>query len=167
MRDLTRANIKRPAYLVLEEMGVECFTPKTKKLFVVRGKRELREVPFIHDLLFIYDTRKKVDSIVDQINTLQYRFLRNTSRTPMTIRKREMEQFIKAAEKSEHPLFYKPNEVTPEMCKRKIRIIGGSFDGYIGVLLTTRGSKVKRLLVELPMLIAVSVEVKPEYIQLL
>ena len=53
------------------------------------------------------------------------------------------------------------------MVTRKIRIIGGKLDGYIGTLLTTRGSKHKRLLVKLPMFLAASVEVEPEFIQLI
>ena len=53
------------------------------------------------------------------------------------------------------------------MRNRKIRIIGGPLDGYEGNLVTTRGTTVKRLLVELPMLLAAAVEVEPEYIQLL
>lgn len=53
------------------------------------------------------------------------------------------------------------------MLNRKIRIIGGQLDGYIGTLVTTRGSKTKRLLVELPMLLAAAVEVNTEYIQLI
>ena len=66
----------------------------------------------------------------------------------------------------DNPKFYSPNEVTPDMRNRQIRIIGGQLDGYIGTLVTTRGSKTKRLLVELPTLLAASVEVEPEYIQL-
>ena len=53
------------------------------------------------------------------------------------------------------------------MRNRRIRIIGGLLDGYEGSLVTVRGSRVKRLLVEIPMLLAASVEVEPEYIQLL
>ena len=52
------------------------------------------------------------------------------------------------------------------MLNRKIRIVGGPLDGYEGTLQTVRGSKVKRLLVELPGLLSVAVEVEPEYIQL-
>lgn len=52
------------------------------------------------------------------------------------------------------------------MHNRSIRIIGGLLDGYEGTLITTRGSRVKRLLVELPNLLAVGVEVNPDYIQL-
>ena len=46
--------------------------------------------------------------------------------------------------------YYLPEEITPEMHNRPIRIVGGPLDGYEGTLLTTRGSKVKRLLVEIP-----------------
>lgn len=53
------------------------------------------------------------------------------------------------------------------MYGHKIRIVGGTLDGYEGYLLTTRGSKVKRLLVELENYLAVSVEVLPEFIQLI
>ena len=53
------------------------------------------------------------------------------------------------------------------MYRRRIRIVGGTLDGYEGRLLTTRGSKVRRLLVELKGFLAVGVEVNPEYIKLL
>ena len=52
------------------------------------------------------------------------------------------------------------------MVNRSIRIVGGPLDGYEGTLLTTRGSKVKRLMVSLPGLLTVGVEVNPEYIQI-
>ena len=48
-----------------------------------------------------------------------------------------------------------------------IRIIGGPFEGYEGRLLTTRGSKVKRLLVELPNFFSVGVEVNPDLIEII
>jgi len=50
---------------------------------------------------------------------------------------------------------------------RKIRIVGGPLDGYEGNLITTRGSKVKRLMIKLQDFFAAGVEVNPEYIQLI
>lgn len=85
----------------------------------------------------------------------------------MTVGDKEMEDFKKAVEASESPQYYRPQDITPEMRKRRIRIIGGTLDGYEGCLLTVRGSKVKRLLVEIPTLLAASVEVNPDYIQLI
>ena len=46
-------------------------------------------------------------------------------------------------------------------------IVGGRLDGYEGRLKTTRGSRVKRLIVELPGLLAAGVEVDAQYIRLL
>lgn len=53
------------------------------------------------------------------------------------------------------------------MLHHRIRIVGGTLSGYEGYLQSTRGSKVKRLLVEIPSLLTAAVEVAPEYIQLL
>ena len=119
----------------------------------------------MHDLIFVYAAREILDPIVAKINTFQYRYLRE--RLPMTVRKKDMERFIKAVEHSESPRYYRIDELTSDMFRRRIRIIGGQLDGYEGYLLTMRGSKVKRLLVELPTLLAAAVEVEPEYVQLI
>ena len=75
-----------------------------------------------------------------------------------------LDYFMKAVETSESPQYFRPVDITPVMRKWKIRIIGGPLDGYEGHLITVRGSKVKRLLVELPALLAATVEVEPDFI---
>ncbi len=165
MRDLTRPNAKLPAYLLLDKLNFRYFTPMIWKLFCHQGKRERRQVPFMHDLLFVYSCRSILDPLVEQIPTLQYRFLRKTYRQPMVVRTQDMERFMQAVHATDSPRFYLPSELTALSCGRKIRIIGGSLHLCEGKLLTIRGSKVKRLLVELPGLLSVGVEVKPEYIE--
>lgn len=167
MRDLTRPNAKIPAYRMLQEQNIRCFTPMTCKLFVRNGKRERRAVPFIHDLLFVYDTRSVLNPIVERISTLQYRYLRGAYCCPMTVPLADMERFISAVESVPTPHYYRPEEITLDMLHHRIRIMGGALSGYEGYLQSTRGSKVKRLLVEIPSLLTAAVEVAPEYIQLL
>lgn len=167
MRDLTRHNAKYPAYKLLEDMKIEIFTPMVHKLVVRQGKRVPVQVPFMQDLLFVHDSRRNLDPIVERISTLQYRFLRDGYRTPMTVRDEDMEHFIHAVKSSLSPRFYKPQEVTSDMIGKRVRIIGGPFDGHVGALQKLQGSRVKRLFVELADLLIVSVEVDPEYIQLL
>lgn len=162
MRDLTRSNAKLPAYQMLDDLGIKNYTPKVQKIIVRKGKRECKKVPFIHDLLFVHDSRRIIDPIVENVHTFQYRFLKG--RMPMTVREKDMDYFMKAVETSESPQYFRPEDITPEMRKRKIRIIGGPLDGYEGHLITVRGSKVKRLLVELPALLAATVEVEPDFI---
>lgn len=167
MRDLKRRNAKQPAYLMFKDKGIEFFTPMVHKLLTIHGKREDREVPFMQDLLFVKETKEKLDIIVEAIPTLQYRYKLGVQHTPIVVRNTDMERFIKAVEATENPKYYRPEEITPYMLNRKIRIIGGQLDGYTGTLVTTRGSKTKRLLVELPMLLAAAVDVETEFIQLI
>lgn len=167
MRDLKRSNARQPAYKLFEALNMECFTPKVEKLFVEKGRRVRRMVPFMQDLLFVRDTRRNIDRVVEKTPTLQYRYILGVSHTPMIVKNAEMECFIRAVQLSESPHYYAPGEITVAMRNRKIRIIGGHLDGYEGYLITTRGSKVKRLLVEIPALLAATVEVQPEYIQLI
>ena len=167
MRDLKRRNAKLPAYKMLEGMGIECFTPMVNSFYTVNGKREAHEVPFMQDLLFVKDTRQRLDPIVEATPTLQYRYKLGVQHTPIVVSNADMERFIKAVKSTDNPKYYRLDEITPDMKNRQIRIIGGSLDGYTGTLVTMRGSKVKRLLVELPGLLAAAVEVQPEYIQVI
>ncbi len=167
MRDLKRFNAKLPAYKMLGDMGIEIFTPMVWKVAVQHGKRIPQEVPFMQDLLFVHSSREILDPIVERVDTLQYRFLRDGKRTFMTVKDADMERFKKAVGTALNPRFYAPQEITPDMVGKKVRIIGGLLDGYEGHLQKLQGSAVKRLFVELPNLLTASVEVQPEFIQLL
>ena len=167
LRDLKRPNAKQPAYKLLEkEHKMEVFTPKKEKIVTQKGKRVKMEVPFIPDLLFVHDALDNIDPIVEKTETLQYRYRTGGEHyEPIVVPDTDMERFIYAVNNSESLKYYLPEEVSPQMYGRQICIVGGPFDGYEGNLLTMRGSKAKRLLVELKGLLAVGVEVEPEYIQ--
>ncbi len=165
MRDLKRANAKRPAYKLLEENRIKVFVPMKWHLVIRQGKNVREEVPFMPDLLFVHDMRENLDTLVNKIPTLQYRWLRNTWREPMTVPDADMNRFILAIRASNDTRYYLPEEITTEMYGRKIRIVGGPLNGYEGSLITTRGSKVKRLMIRLQNFLAAGVEVNPEYIQ--
>ena len=167
MRDLKRRNAKLPAYKLLESLGIKVFTPMVWKLVVRHGKRSREEVPFMQDLLFVHDTRQAVDPIVEKYGTVQYRYVRGGYKVPMTVREADMQRFIHAVESSENPRYYTPKEITPDMIGREVRIVGGPLDGYEGHLQKMQGVRVKRLFVEIPSILTASVEVQPEYIQLI
>ena len=167
MRDLKRGNAKQPAYKLLGELKIRFFTPMVWKLRIRQGKRVRQQVPFMPDLLFVYDSRKVLDPLVEQIATLQYRFVKGGNHQPMTVRNADMERFIRAVDAMNNPCFYTPEEINPDMIGKKVRIVGGLLDGYEGCLQKMQGSRIKRLFVELPNLLTATVEVQPEFIQLL
>lgn len=167
MRDLKRGNAKQPAYKLLGELKIRFFTPMVWKLRIRQGKRVRQQVPFMPDLLFVYDSRKVLDPLVEQIATLQCRFIKGGNRQPMTVRNADMERFIRAVDAMNNPCFYTPEEINPDMLGKKVRIVGGLLDGYEGCLQKMQGSRIKRLFVELPNLLTATVEVQPEFIQVL
>ena len=166
LRDLKRANAKNPAYKTLSAQGFEVFTPMRWRVVTRLGRRVREEVPLIQELLFVHTGRDLLDPVIEQLDTLQYRYVRgSTYCDPMRVRDNDMERFIRAVRSTDTPRYYLPEELTPAMYGRKIRIVGGPLDGCEGSLLTVRGSKVRRLLIDIPALLAVSVEVNPDYIQ--
>lgn len=167
MRDLKRSNAKQPAYKMLSDLKFEVFTPMTWKLHNIKGKQIRKEVPIIPSLLFVYTSKNLLDKIVAKINTLQYRFVCDGHHSPMTVRDKEMQQFIHAVKSTLNPRIYTPTEITPEMIGKKVRIIGGPLDNYEGFLQKLQGSRNKRLFVELPGLFTASVEVQRDFIQVL
>lgn len=160
MRDLKRANAKNPAYAMLAEKGFEVFTPMTTRVSERGGKKERREVPFIQDLLFVKSTREELDPVVERTETLQYRFLKGHAYgTAMVVPDHEMDSFIVAVRSVATPRYYHLDEITPEMYGARVRIIGDSrLDGLEGTILKIKGARKKRILIELPGLLAAAVE---------
>lgn len=166
MRDLKRANALHPAYRQLAEEGFEVYTPMQ---WVVRtgtnGRRRRERVPFVRDLLFVRSTRSLLDPVVRATATLQYRFMRGAAfGTALTVRDTDMARFMGATAADESARFYSPDELTAQMYGRRIRIVGGPLDGYQGRLLSVKGMRKRRLIVELPGLLTAAVEVDPDFI---
>lgn len=167
LRDLKRPNAKLPAYRQLSESHFDVFTPMREQIRVRGGRRERRMAPYIPSLLFVRSSRELLDPVIETVPTIQYRFPKGGGyMQPMTVPDDDMERFIRVVKASENPRYYLPEELPKSFCGREIRIVGGPLDGCEGRLLTIRGSKKRRLLVELPDFFYVGVEVSPEFIEL-
>ena len=166
MRDLSRRNSNRMAHHELRDAGLEVFTPMMEMLLTIRGKKQRRNVPVIQDLLFVYETKENLDPYVAKYPLLQYLYvLGRRANEPTVIRENEMRQSIMAVSNTENPKYFMPGELTQTMYGKKVRIIGGVLDSYEGKLLSIKGMRTKRLIVEVSNLISAAVEVAPQYIQ--
>ncbi len=166
MRDLKRANANLPAYKQLAELGFEVFTPMKWEIVIRQGKRKRVHIPFVQDLLFVHSTRSELDPVVASVSSLQYRFKKGGQYCEaLTVREKDMTRFIAAVSSDPVPTFYRPEEITANMYGREIHIIGGPLNGYTGRLLSVKGLRKKRLIVELAGLLKVAVEVNPEFIR--
>lgn len=166
MRDLKRRNSNVLAIHELTKAGLEVFSPMTQMIMTIGGRRQRREVPVIQDLLFVHEAKNNLDPFVEKNPTLQYRYLRGrTKDEPMTVRKDEMDKFIFAVNNVKTINYYKPGELTAAMYGKKVRIVGGILDRYEGRLLSIKGMRKRRLIVELSGFVTAAVEVEPDFIQ--
>ena len=152
----------------LEADGIETFYPMRTVAVSDRHGRKIRSwVPVIQDLYFVHSTRDVLDPYVQANPYFQYRFrMGGAYREPIIVPERQMEMFIKAVEDSKNPLYFTPDELNVEKGTR-IRLIGGDMDGYEGILMRVKGSRTKRLLVEIAQTLISAVEVSPDLIEVL
>ena len=173
LRDLARPNAKNPAYKQLQEMPEleGCvFIPMKQRRFVEFGKHVVRLIPYMHDLVFVHKPRETLDPIIKKMDLLQYRYVRGGKQyEAMSVRHKDFEKFRDAVNTANNNVeYYSFDEVRPEIYGSRIRIIGGRLDGFEGRLMTKKGSKFKRLLIDLQECnLSAAILVESEYIQVL
>lgn len=112
--------------------------------------------------------KRNCQPICIKYRTLQYRYLvGKTEDEPTTVCDGEMERFIPTIGNTEGPMYYRPGELTEAMYGWKVRIVGGMLDGYKGRLLSVKGMRKHRFIIELLGFITVAVEVEPNFIQII
>ena len=170
LRDMKRPNAKDSGFKALlkrVELKGRLFIPFKQKIYCEFGKHVRYEIPFYQDLIFVGEELKKIADILEEIPALQFRYVKGKRAEAMKIRNDSMQYFIKAVAEMEKVRYYSIDEVSPQLYGKNIRIIGGRLDGYEGRLMSKRGSKVKRLILDLKECnLAAAIQVEPEYIQL-
>ena len=171
LRDLARPNAKNPAYKQLQAMPEmkDCvFVPLKQKVFMEFGKRVVHFVPFMPDLVFVHKSREELDPIVRKMELLQYRYVRGGKQfEAMSVRAEDFKKFKDAVEQTDNVEYYSYEEVSPRIYGKQIRIVGGRLNGFEGRLMSKKGSKFKRLLVDLRECnLAAAIQVESEFIQI-
>jgi len=150
MCDQKRRNALRPAYKMLEENGVDVFTPMVIRI-VGKGKsKKVRKVPLFTDILFVHSTEEKIDPIVAKTPTLHYRFKKGGKyREHIVVSDDDMQRFIYAVEHAEIKEFFSIDALPKNLIGGNVIIHGGPLDGYTAILKKMQGSKRKRVFIEL------------------
>ena len=172
LRDLARPNAKNPAYKQLQAMPElkDCvFIPMKQRIFREFGKRVVRFIPFMPDLVFVHKSKEELDPIVRDMELLQYRYVRGGKQfEAMSVRAEDFKKFKDAVEQTDNVEYFSYDEVSPRLYGKHIRIIGGRLNGFEGRLMSKKGSKSKRLLIDLQQCnLSAAILVESEFIQLL
>ena len=152
----------------LDEAGIRYYMPMREVARVVHGKTVKMVVPVAAGLMFTYGSESEI-LVHTQRSSNRFQFLIPRGghiRDRIVIRDEEMDSFISVAESK-----LKHDYITVEEAKRavgkKVKILGGVFNNVIGKLVSPPRGKKQTLIVEVEGLMAVSVQLTPDLIQVL
>ena len=147
----------------LDRLGIESFIPMMYK--VVDGDMPQRElVPAISNLIFVRSTQERISHLKSSnevLEPLRY-MIDNTAEeahTIMTIPDRQMQNFMRVASKTDDSVMFLDDEGVVGKEGKRVEIIGGAFEGVIGVI--RRVKRCKRVVVEIEGVASVAIAFVP------
>ena len=153
---------------LLDEKGIQTFVPMIWRKKEVGGKTEKKLAPAVSNLCFVRWHRPGIDSFIRGYgdNSPVHYYWDRTTKSPLMVPDKPMEDFIKVASSMDEDLIYL-TEINDKLREgQTIRVRSGSFAGVTGKIVRIRKSR--RILVELPGSLAVaSTFVNPENVEIL
>jgi transcription antitermination factor NusG len=127
----------------LEDRKIECFIPMRYKECCAGGRKARKLVPVIHNLAFVFCSKKLLDAIKKEVeDRLPVRYIMDREmHRPIVIPEKQMRDFIAVAGTYDEQLIWlDPSSVTYKKGDR-VRITGGLFAGVEGELMRIRGDR--------------------------
>lgn len=148
--------------------GMKYFIPKRYEVRTYHGVKSKRLVPVIPSLVFVHASHDRITEFKKNSNFLQFiTWDKSTGREYITIPDHQMENFILVVSKyEEDTVYYTPEEIDIRKGVR-VRIHGGKFDNVEGVFMRVKGKRSKRLVVQLDGIMAASVEMHPDLVEII
>ena len=152
----------------LERLGIECFVPMTYKLVESQnhGEAELRKelVPAINNLIFVRSVQERISELKlsnEMLEPLRYIMDRTAGKKPeiMTVPNWQMENFMRVASKTDDSVMFLDEQSIIGKEGRRVRIMGGPFEGVEGVI--RRVKRCKRVVVEIEGIACVAIAYVP------
>ena len=152
----------------LSGFNVECWVPMRYEV-VKRGRIKQRMlVPVLHNLIFVFDRRSRIDEVKRRIGYLQYRTMVNEGKNvPIVVPASQMADFRRVCESENDKVrVLLPGSVSLEK-GTKVRIISGEFEGVEGTFVRLAGGRGRRVMVEIPFVASVvTATISPDFIEI-
>ena len=118
---------------LLDKEGINNFIPMRYEVRIRNGRKRRELVPVISDLIFVHSVQSELQKVKFKLPYFQYMIdIRNGQK--IIVPDDQMRQFIAVAGTyDEHLIFFSPDEVNLRK-GTKVRITGGDFEGYEGVV---------------------------------
>ena len=163
-----RRELKAMDYL--QSKGIECFVPMINAIVEKRnGIKQRRQVPAIHNLIFVHSSKAVIQELKRGVDFLQYRTTpKNGKNIPIIVPDKQMQQFMAVTQAANDGLTYlRPEEVNISQ-GTKVRLHGGAFDGTEGIFVKVRGKRNRRVVLLIEGVAAVAMaEISTNFIEVI
>ena len=154
----------------LERLGIECFVPMKYALVAHGSERRRVQVPAIHNLIFVRESREKITGLKmhNRVCThLQYMVFNNLNSTKdiIIVPDDKMKNFMMVASQISDQTVYLRYEDFLDKPGRKVKVIDGVFAGVEGIVKRIKKRRVVVVLLEGIAAVAIT-ELPSEYLEL-
>lgn len=160
---------RRAVEMLSSQRGLPHFVARRPAVRSLGGRKTVSYEPVIPSLVFVRASQRQIVDFKQNVyNQLQFVTWKNADNvTYLTVPDRQMDDFIAVCEQREKEvIFHRPGEVEIER-GRRVRVHGGPFDKVEGVFVKMVHRRNRRLVVILPGVIAASVEISPDFLEII
>lgn len=148
--------------------GLEYYIAKHHVIRTIKGKRQRVLVPYIPNLLFIHATWTQIVNFKKKHSFIKFAtWKKSTGLEYLIVPDKQMRDFIRVSTDYERNVrYYSPSEINFKK-GTQVRVIGGKLHGVEGTFVKINGRRNRQLVVLIPRLLAASIEISPDYIEVL
>lgn len=146
--------------------GLEHYIAKHYVVRSYHGKKQRKLVPSIPNVVFVHAVREEIVEFKKRHNFIKFAMEHTSSgKSYLRVPDGQMQDFIRVSSAYGSDIrYYNPEELDAANGTR-VRIHGGLFDGVRGTLVKVKGKRNKQVVVIIPQVVAVSVEVHPDLVE--
>lgn len=153
----------------IRNYGLEAFVPLKYEIKTIKHQKHRALVPAIPGLMFAKGTLDELKEYIQDYSHYPVYLRKSTFSNKedyLTVRTKEMEEFIAVTEDNEaHITYFRPEEINLQAGDR-IRVKGGLYDGKEGIVMRIKGKRNKHLVVQIPGMLVAAIEMAPELVEM-
>ena len=153
----------------IRNYGLEAFVPLKYHIKTIKRQKHRALVPAMPGLMFAKGTLDELQEYIQNhahFNVYLRKSTFSNKEDYLTVRNKDMEDFIAATEDHEaHITYFRPDEINLQAGDR-IRVKGGIYDGKEGIVMRIKGKRNKHLVVQIPGMLVAAIEMEPELVEL-
>ena len=154
----------------LDELHIESYVPMRYTLVRKGGIKKKLLLPVIHNLIFVFESRSRLNEVKKRIGYLQYRTTVKDGRSePIVVPSEQMESFRKVCESANEKVQIVTPQHTPAIeTGTRVRILGDEFQGVEGYFVKLSGRRGRSVIVVIPgVATAITATVSPDLIEVI